>query len=330
MKRFAGIFSTPMKMQRRVAAVATAMGGLVLAGCGDAAGKADTPPQEHAVSTPVSGPASQVATVVASLGTVFLTADEVRGLLAAVPPAERQQLAADRPALDRLLQARLAEKALAQQARNQGWLERSDVSEMIQAATERIVLSTYLESVSQAPADYPSAQELQVAYEQNQAQLQVPARYRLSQIFIAAPYGDAGAVEQARRQAADLARRAAQPKADFASLAREFSQDQTSAGQGGEIGLLPLAQVVPELREVIAGMKAGQIAGPVQLPAGFHVLKLQEIQAAGTPALAEVEDELRAALRAQRQKQAARAYLDGMLNTGTVSVDGKALAAALE
>lgn len=99
---------------------------------------------------------------------------------------------------------------------------------------------------------------------------------------------------------------------------------------GGEIGLLPLAQVVPELREVIAGMKAGQIAGPVPLQAGFHVLKLQEIQAAGTPALAEVEDELRAALRAQRLKQAARAYLDGMLNAGTVSVDGKALAAALE
>lgn len=306
-----------------------------LAGCGEATGKAETTqgggvPVNATPTATVYTPEGTSSPVVATLGTVTLSAAEFKSLLAALPPVERQRLTADRAALDRVVQARLSEKALVQQARNQGWQEREEVRSMMDAAGERIVLATYLDSVSQAPDDYPSAAELEVAYEQNQAQLQEPPAYRVSQIFIAAPYGDADSVEKARRQAAELARRAAAPKADFAALAREFSNDPSSAERGGEIGMLPLSQIVPELRSVISGMQKGQVVGPVQLPAGFHVLKLTEVREARTLPLVEVQVQLRDALRSQRQQQAARAYLEGMVSGATFSVDGKALAAALD
>ena len=44
----------------------------------------------------------------------------------------------------------------------------------------------------------------------------------------------------------------------------------------------------------------------------------------------QVKGEPRAALRSQRQELAARAYLEGLLNAGTVSIDGAALNAAFE
>ncbi|MEI2415520.1 peptidylprolyl isomerase [Orrella sp. JC864] len=266
----------------------------------------------------------------ATLGAVSVPRSEIENLLRALPPAQREQLQADRSELDRIIRARLAEKALVAEARAQGWNEREAVRRALEAAQEQVLLRSYLDSVSEPPDSYPSEAELQAAYEQNKDRFVQPASYRISQIFLAAPYGDAEAVAQARKQAADLARRANAPKADFAALAKEHSQDAASAARGGDNGFVPLPQLVPELRGIVQGMKVGQVSDPVQLPAGFHILKLVDVREARTAPLTEVQVQLRNALRAQRQEQAARAYLEGLVNAGTVSIDGKAVNAAFE
>ena len=325
----------------RLVPIAAALGAaVVLAGCGDADGKTDAPAEASQAAAPqpaapqpvttASPPATGMDVPVATLGTVSVSRAEVEAMLAELAPAQRQQLAGDRASVDRLLRARLAEKALVAQARNQGWTERDEVKRMLDAAQEQVVLQTYLQSVSEAPDSYPSEAELQAAYESNKAQLTEPAAYRISQIFLAAPYGDDAAVAKARKQAADIAKQASAPKADFAALAKAHSEDAASAERGGDAGYLPMNQIVPELRRVIQELKEGEVSAPLQLPTGFHVVKLVDVREASTPPLVEVQVPLRNALRAQRQQQAARAYLEGLVNAGTVSVDGKALSAALE
>ena len=150
------------------------------------------------------------------------------------------------------------------------------------------------------------------------------------QIFLPAAPGDGDAVAAARKQALDLVKRAQAPKADFAALARSHSQDASTRAQGGDIGYVPLAQLTPEMRPVIEQLKAGEVAAPVQSAAGFHILKLVDLRAASVAPYEQVKDELRAALRTQRQELAARAYLEGLLNAGTVSIDGAALNAAFD
>ncbi|MCZ7019405.1 hypothetical protein, partial [Salmonella enterica] len=71
------------------------------------------------------------------------------------------------------------------QADAQGWRQRPDVEQQTRAATEQIVFRDYLLSVSQVPADYPSAAELQQAYDSGKAQWMTPPLYRVSQIFLA-------------------------------------------------------------------------------------------------------------------------------------------------
>ena len=68
----------------------------------------------------------------------------------------------------------------------------------------------------------------------------------------------------------------------------------------------------------------------MQSAAGFHILKLADLRPASVTPFDQVKGELRAALRSQRQELAARAYLEGLLNAGTVSIDGAALNAAFE
>jgi peptidylprolyl isomerase len=133
-----------------------------------------------------------------------------------------------------------------------------------------------------------------------------------------------------RKQAQELSKRAQAAPGEFAALAGQYSQDTDSAKRGGDSGLQPLQQLLPEVRGALARLKVGAVAEPVQSPAGFHIVKLNELQPARNATLDELRDRLREALRAQRQEQIAKAYLEGMLNTATLSIDGAAVNKVLD
>ncbi|UST61357.1 peptidylprolyl isomerase [Pseudomonas moraviensis] len=278
--------------------------------------------QPSPVMTVAAGPA------VARLGNQQVSPEELQALLETVPAQTREQLRGNREALERWIRSRLAEKAVLEQADAQGWAQRPDVARQTRAATEQIVFRDYLRSVSQVPAEYPSAAELQQAYDAGKANWQTPALYRVSQIFLGV--GDAANVETVRKQAAELSKKAQAAPGDFATLATQYSQDRVTAERGGDTGLQPLQQLVPEVRGAVARLKVGAVSDPVQSAAGFHVIKLTEQQPARTATLDELRDQLTQALRAQRQEQIAQAYLDGMLNTATLSIDGAELNKVLE
>ncbi|MFJ2386230.1 peptidylprolyl isomerase [Pseudomonas koreensis] len=287
-------------------------------------------PGTDPVAAQQSSPMAAVAAgpAVARLGNQQVTPQELQALLATVPPATREQLRGNREALERWLRTRLAEKAVLEQADAQGWAQRPDVVRQTRAATEQIVFRDYLRSVSTVPADYPSTSELQQAYDAGKGNWQTPALYRVSQIFLAVP--DAQSLEAVRKQATELSKKAQGTPADFAALATQYSQDRLTAERGGDSGLQPLQQLVPEVRGAVAKLKVGAVSDPVQSAAGFHVIKLTEQQPARTATLDELRDQLTQALRGQRQEQIAQAYLDGMLNTATLSIDGAELNKVLE
>lgn len=86
------------------------------------------------------------------------------------------------------------------------------------------------------------------------------------------------ALEARAQRAADRARKGE----DFAALAREFS-DAPERENGGQFGMR-LADRLPEIFVTATrDLSAGDIAGPLRSPAGFHVLKLVEKRQAGLP-----------------------------------------------
>ncbi|WP_395607899.1 peptidylprolyl isomerase [Pseudomonas sp. B22129] len=265
---------------------------------------------------------------VARLGNQQIDLPELQGVLASLPAETREQLRGNRSALEAWLRSRLAQKAVLEQADAQGWRQRPEVEQQTRAATEQIVFRDYMLSVSQVPADYPSAVELQQAYDAGKSEWVTPPLYRVSQIFLAA--NDPQNLDTVRRQAQELSRKAQAAPGDFAALATQFSQDPGTSQHGGDSGLQPLQQLVPEVRGTVSRLKVGAVSDVVQSAAGFHVLKLTGQQPARTATLDELRERLTQALRAQRQEQIAKAYLEGMLNTATLSIDGAELNKALE
>lgn len=81
--------------------------------------------------------------------------------------------------------------------------------------------------------------------------------------------------QAARQRLADLKRRVQSGQADFAQLAREYSQDG-SASNGGDLGWSTPGLFVPEFEEAIDALQPGQISDPVVTRFGVHLVQLLE------------------------------------------------------
>jgi peptidyl-prolyl cis-trans isomerase SurA len=79
----------------------------------------------------------------------------------------------------------------------------------------------------------------------------------------------------ARQQLAEFKKRVEAGQADFAQLAREFSQD-ASAANGGDLGWANPGLFVPEFEEVMNSLAPGQIAEPLVSRFGVHLIQLLE------------------------------------------------------
>lgn len=63
---------------------------------------------------------------------------------------------------------------------------------------------------------------------------------------------------------------------DFTALAKEYSEDQLSAQNGGDLGWLQEGAIDPAFSTRIFGMKAGELSEPIVTPFGFHIVKVLE------------------------------------------------------
>lgn len=307
----------------------------LLVGCGKNGDAQAQQPQAAATGQQSSAPASMVNSsaatpAVATLGQVVVSQEELQQFLQVLPAAQREAMRNDRVVLEQWLRSRLAEKAVVEQAKAQEWDKKAEIRSAIEEAQNQVILRSYLQSVSEPAADYPSEQDLQMAYQANQDQFQLPAMYRLSQIFLSVPDKDEQALAQAKKRADAWVKQMREGKADFAALAKEHSDEKISAERGGDNGFLPMSQLVPAMRATVAKLEPGQLSDPIVQADGVHILQVTDLRPASVRSLEEVKPALRDALRRQRQQEATQAYVAGMLDADTVTVDGKVLSQLLQ
>ena len=121
--------------------------------------------------------------------------------------------------------------------------------------------------------------ELEAWYQQNLTRYVEPEKRRARHILItvAAPKdaaADAAALKKAQSVLAE-----ARAGGDFSALARKYSQDPGSARQGGDLGFALRGAYVQAFADKLFSMKNGETSEPVKTPFGYHIIKLDEIQA---------------------------------------------------
>lgn len=138
-----------------------------------------------------------------------------------------------------------------------------------------------------------SDNDLQSAYDSYVAEISAEAKREISHILFAQS-DDA-------LSAAQSAREALLNGADFAELAQELSDDPGSAEFGGSLGeLLPGVYVEAFYEAAIQLETAGQISEPVETQYGYHLIKLDSVEAAQPESFEAKAEELRTELQLQR------------------------------
>src|SRR5690625_899742 len=102
-------------------------------------------------------------------------------------------------------------------------------------------------------------------------------RVRLAEIFL--PFGGTTGQEEARELAERLLSQLAQGT-NFQQLAVQFSQAPTAAA-GGDTGFIAEAQLPPDLAEVVADMRPGELAGPVPTVNGYYIIAVIDREQSG-------------------------------------------------
>lgn len=74
--------------------------------------------------------------------------------------------------------------------------------------------------------------------------------------------------------------------AKFSTLAKKYSDDEGSAENGGDLGLVSKGMMVKPFEEALFNLKKGQLSEVVRSEFGFHIIKLDEIKTEKIEALA--------------------------------------------
>jgi peptidyl-prolyl cis-trans isomerase SurA len=118
--------------------------------------------------------------------------------------------------------------------------------------------------------------EVDRVIEQQRAAAQVDAPMNLAQILVTVPEGADAATEATRRARAEAALARVRGGEDFATVAREISEDGNRE-RGGEIGLRPMSRLPDIFVAAVRGVPNGGVAPTLlRSGAGFHVLKVIE------------------------------------------------------
>jgi parvulin-like peptidyl-prolyl isomerase len=100
--------------------------------------------------------------------------------------------------------------------------------------------------------------------------------------------------------------------ADFAALAKKYSQDPGSKAQGGKL-TISRGQTVPEFDKAAFALKTGEISKPVHTQFGWHIIRAE---AAATPRKStpfkQVKEAIKQQLLQQKRNTALTAWLDGV------------------
>jgi peptidyl-prolyl cis-trans isomerase D len=133
--------------------------------------------------------------------------------------------------------------------------------------------------------------DLHAAYEKSKSRLEVPEKRRARHILITGK-DDAAARAQAEQVLAQ-----AKSGKDFSALAKQYSQDPGSANNGGDLGFADRNSFVKPFADALFSMKVGDIAGPIKTQFGYHIIRLDEIQAGKAKSFDEARNELEAQVR---------------------------------
>jgi peptidyl-prolyl cis-trans isomerase D len=155
--------------------------------------------------------------------------------------------------------------------------------------------------------------DIKAAYDKDQKRYEQPEERRASHILILADKdAKPEIVKAAEAKVNDVLAQVKKNPADFAKLAKQYSEDVGSAKAGGDVGFIVRnGAMVKPFEDTVFALKENQTSDVVRTDYGFHIVRLTAIKPAHLKPLADVKADIAAELKAQN---AAKKYAEAAEN----------------
>ena len=174
--------------------------------------------------------------------------------------------------VNRELDEYLEREGLAGQIEAQGLLPTEQVEVEVAEFRKQMLIGRYFEAFLRERVTDEAVRNF---YATNPDQFQAK-KVRVAHILLRTNPGMSDAERQVLLTKAQEVYSRANAQEDFAVLAKEFSEDQLSAKQGGDLGWLQEGAIAPAFSNKAFAMKPGELSEPLVTPFGFHVIKVIE------------------------------------------------------
>lgn len=223
------------------------------------------------------------------------------------------------------VQALVVRELLLQEARRAGLVPAPERDEKGRLETEDEALIRQLLEVH---VETPEADEATCRrfYDNNRRRFRSPDLFEPSHILLAASPDDEQAYDAAAAEAAQMIGLLADKPDAFEAFARDRS-DCTSKENGGRLGQVTRADVVPEFATFLCNLEEGQLCPvPVKTRYGVHILRLDRKEAGKTLPFEAVADTIANYLHESSWRRAVAQYIK--LLAGQASIEGADIEAA--
>ncbi len=141
-----------------------------------------------------------------------------------------------------------------------------------------LVIQQYMNRRRQS-SDPPTVTEEEIRdyFESHKAQLgDKPATISFRQIVLAPKPADSA--RAAALQKASMILGELRKGADFATLAKRYSDDPGTKEQGGDLGWFKRGQMLPAFENAAFSLPPGAVSGVVETTYGFHIIKVEKVR----------------------------------------------------
>jgi len=165
--------------------------------------------------------------------------------------------------------------------------------------------------------------DIKDSYDQLVAESNSKKEYRAAHILLLE------ANEAAQQTMAEIQAALDQGK-DFESLAKEYSEDDTSKFSGGDLGFADDSVYEDEFATALIGLEKGQVSAPVETRDGLHLIKLLDVRQPEVAPFSDLKDSLASDLRSEAVQVIYLETLERLKDEAFSSSNLDSVAASLE
>ena len=227
-------------------------------------------------SPPTTAGSAAGQRVVLTIGEEKITAAEIDNFLQALSPQYRAFYGG--PGKRYLPQYIIRMKVLSAEAVKLKLAEQPEVAQNIELARESILTEAARKHIEQGIS--VSDQELRELYQKDKTKSEeVRIRHILIQTDNAplksGASGHPALPEPEARQKLEDIRQRILAGADFAQMAKQYSEDTATAASGGDMGVIQPDKVVPPIVNAAHSLEPGQVSEILPTPSGLEIIKVE-------------------------------------------------------